>query len=196
MPSSANSRAIWAMLLTSRAVQGRILGHWHGGVVKLSMKNSVSALIGLFAIGWSGLAFAQATDISTACPTNFTCAFSAAETMSLVTPKPNTPGQPDVYLGYLAFDGSGNVTMTGQQNVNGTVSSIGTGSPAVLSGTCTSKSGGQPAIITFPGSGTKSTQLSFVKDNANTELQFILTQDLNSASTTSANSVRIGVCRQ
>jgi hypothetical protein len=160
------------------------------------MKNSVSALIGLFAIGWSGMAFAQATAINTTCPTSFTCAFSAAETMSLVTPKPNTPGQPDVYLGYLAFDGSGNVTMTGKQNVNGTVSSIGTGSPAVLSGSCLDGMNGLPAIITFPGTGKATTQISFVKDNANTELQFILTQDLNSASTTSANSVRIGVCRQ
>jgi hypothetical protein len=161
------------------------------------MKNLVSALIGLFAIASSGMAYAQATDINTACPTNFTCAFSAAETMSLVTPKPNTPGQPDVYLGYMTFDASGNVTMTGKQNLNGTVSMTGTGSPNVLTGSCSNGVGGQPAVITFPGSNMKSTQLSFVKDNANTELQFILTVDLNSNSAgTTANSVRIGVCRQ
>jgi hypothetical protein len=35
-----------------------------------------------------------------------------------------------------------------------------------------------------------------VKNSANTELQFILTQDINSSSSASANSIRIGVCRQ
>jgi len=42
-----------------------------------------------------------------------------------------------------------------------------------------------------------SSQLSFVTDSANTELQFILTKDPNtSASSTAANSVRVGVCRK
>jgi len=161
------------------------------------MKRLVVALTGLFALGWSGMVFAQATTIGTTCPTSFICAFSAAETMSLVTPKSSSgsPGQPDVYLGYLAFQGS-TVTMTGTQNVNGTVSSIGTGTPAVLPGTCADGANGQPAIITFPGTGKTTTQISFVKNAANTELQFILTQDINSSSSTSANSVRIGVCRQ
>jgi hypothetical protein len=159
------------------------------------MKNFVSALVGLFAIAWSGMAYAQATDITTACPTNFTCAFSAAETMALVTPKPNSPGQPDVYLGYMAFDGSGNVTMTGQQNVNGTVGPIGTGTPTpVLSSMtpCAVGTGGQPATILF----TDKSQLAFVVDTTGTELQFILIQDKNSTKTTVSNSVRVGVCRK
>ena len=159
------------------------------------MKSSVSAVAGLLALGWSGMAFAQATSIGTSCPTNFNCAFSAAETMSLVTPKPNTPGQPDVYLGYLSFDGSSNVTMTGQQNVNGTVGPIGSGSPNPVlssSGPCIPGANGQPAIINL----TDKSQISFVKNSNNTELQFILTQDKSSTSTTVSNSVRVGVCRQ
>ncbi len=146
------------------------------------------------------MVFAQATTITTTCPTSFTCAFSAAETLSLVTSKNvGSAGQPDVYVGYIAFQGS-TVTMTGQQNVNGTVGAIGTatsGSPSVLTGSCTTGINGQPAIITFPGTASNTrTQLSFVTNVANTELQFILTQDINSTSVTSANSVRIGVCRQ
>ncbi len=168
--------------------------------MKLSIKRSFATLVGLLALGWSGLAFAQATTITTTCPTSFTCAFSAAETFSLVTSKGGSPGQPDVYVGYVVFQGS-TVTMTGQQNVNGTVGPIGTvppgGSAPLLTGTCTDAVlNGQPAIITFPGTGKTTTQLSFVKNAAGTELQFILTQDINSSSSTSANSVRIGVCRQ
>jgi hypothetical protein len=147
------------------------------------------------------VAFAQATTITTTCPTSFQCAFSAAETLSLVTPKNvgGSPGQPDVYVGYIAFQGS-TVTMTGIQNVNGTVGAIGTSimsAPAVLTGTCADGINGQPAVITFPGVTPKTTtQLSFVKNAASTELQFILTQDINSTNINSANSIRIGVCRQ
>jgi hypothetical protein len=155
------------------------------------MKKLASALAGLFALGWSGLAFAQATDISTACPVNFTCAFSSAETMSTVTPKPNTPGQPDVFLGYMVFDGSGNVTMAGLQNVNGTVGPIGEGLTPPLNGPCAAGANGQPAKITF----SDKTQIAFVTDAGGTELQFILSMDKNSSGTTT-NSVRVGVCRK
>ncbi len=161
----------------------------------MSINRLLAVLAGVVALGWSGMAFAQATSISTTCPTNFNCAFSAAETMSLVTPKPNTPGQPDVYLGYISFDGSSNVTLTGQQNVNGTVGPIGNGSPNPVlssSGPCISGANGQPATINF----TDKSQISFVKNSNNTELQFILTQDKSSTSSTVSNSVRIGVCRQ
>lgn len=114
--------------------------------------------------------------------------------MSLVTPKPNTPGQPDVYLGYLSFDGSTppNVTLTGVSNVNGKVS-IGLN----MSGTCADSTMAlQPAIITFPGADKTQTQISFVKDSNGTELQFILTQDINATTSNASNSVRIGVCRE
>ena len=169
--------------------------------MKLSINRFVAAVAGLLALGWSGMALAQATTITTSCPTSFTCAFSAAETMSLVTPKgSNTPGQPDVYLGYMAFDGSANVTMTGTQNVNGTVGPIGTspgGNPFVLPGTCTAGSNGQPATITF--ATPDKSEISFVTDSGATELQFILSKDKSSTSSkggTITNSVRIGVCRK
>ena len=189
MTSHAHSRAISTMLLTSRAVQGRIQGP-----MKLSMKRLVSIVAGLFALLWSGMAFAQATTIPTACPISFICAFSAAETMSLVTPKPNTPGQPDVYVGYMAFDGSSNVTLTGLQNLNGTVGQIGSGSPPVLSSStpCAAGANGQPANITF----TDNSVISFVTDSGGAELQFILSQDKNSTTKTASNSVRVGVCRK
>jgi len=170
--------------------------------VKLSKKRFVAALIGLFAIGWSGMAFAQATTITTMCPpANFKCAFSAAETMSFLTPKTvGSPGQPDVYLGYIVFDpsGSGMVTMTGVQNVNGTVGPIGippSGSsiPVLSSSTpCANGLNGQPATITF----TDNSEISFVTGAGGTELQFILSKDKNTSSTKNTNSVRIGVCRQ
>lgn len=181
------------MLLTSQAVQGRILGLL--GRIELSMKRLVVALAGLFALGWSGMVFAQAGP--TTCPTtNFICAFSAAETMSLVTPKGSgssgTAGQPDVYVGYLSFGASGAVTLTGSSDINGTVTT-GINMP----GTCTDSTAPlQPATLTFPGTGKTQTILTFVKNTAGTELQFILIQDVNSTSVTSANSVRIGVCRQ
>jgi hypothetical protein len=151
------------------------------------------ALVGLLGLGWSGLALAQATSITTNCPASFTCAFSAAETLSLVA---SSPGQPDVYVGYMAFGASDAVTMTGMQNINGAVSSIGTGTPAVLSGTCAPGVNGQPATISFPGNNSTKTVVSFVTNAAGTELQFILTQDINFTKNQQSNSVRIGVCRQ
>lgn len=182
---------ISAMLLTSRAVQGRIQGP-----MKLLMKRFVSVLAGLFALGWSGIALAQATAITTTCPVSFTCAFSAAETMSLVTPKPNTPGQPDVFAGYMVFDGSSNVTLAGAKNLNGTVGQIGSGSPPGLSSTapCVAGTMGQPATVTF----NDNSQISFVTDSSGNELQFILSKDVSSTGNNSgiSNSVRVGVCRK
>jgi hypothetical protein len=145
------------------------------------------------------MAFADATIIPTACPpAGFVCAFSAAETMSTLTPKSTgAPGQPDVYLGYISFDPSA-VTMTGIQNVNGAVSSIGTplkgSSISVLSGTCASGMNGQPATITFADNS----QIAFVTDDGGTKLQFILSKDISTGTTPKSptNSIRIGVCRQ
>src|SRR5271167_4514790 len=54
MTSEADSRAIRGMLLTSHAVQGRILPPKAWGEVKLSIKRCVVALACLFALGWSG----------------------------------------------------------------------------------------------------------------------------------------------
>jgi len=164
------------------------------------MKRFVSAVAGLFALGWSGMALADATTIATSCPpANFTCAFSAAETMSLVTPRSaGTPGQPDVYIGYMFFDGSGNVTITGTENVNGIVGQIGTvpkgSSIPVLSGSCAAGANGQPATVTLSdGQG----EISFVTDSTGTELQFILSKDQNTTTAKSpTNSVRVGVCRK
>jgi hypothetical protein len=151
------------------------------------MKNLVAAIAVLLALGWSEMAFAQ----TTACPVSFTCAFSAAETMSSVTPKASgTAGQPDVYLGYLVFDASSNVTMTGVQNVNGAVGPISTGSTNPVA--CVQGLPGQPATITF----SDNSQISFVTDSGGTELQFILSRDKNTDATKNTNSVRIGVCRQ
>lgn len=162
--------------------------------VKLSMKNLVAALAGLFALGWAGTMFAQATAITTSCPTDFTCAFSAAETMSLVTPKMiATPGQPDVFVGYMVFDGSSNVTLSGLGNVNGTVSQIGGSAGLTSKMPCTAGSDGQPATISFSDGSV----VAFVTDSGGTELQFILSADQNTAKTKpNTNSVRVGVCRK
>jgi hypothetical protein len=158
--------------------------------MKLSMKRFVSVLVGLLAPGWPAIALAQATSITTSCPVNFTCAFGAAETMSLVSPKPNTPGQPDVFIGYMVFDGSSNVTLAGLQNLNGTVGQIGSGAPPGLSSTapCAAGASGQPAMVTF----NDNSQIAFVTDSSGNELQFVLNKDKSST----GNSVRIGVCRK
>ena len=159
------------------------------------MKRFVWGVAGLLALGWSATAFAQANTITTACPIDFTCAFSAADSYSLLTPKNTNPltlaGQPDVYLGYMVFDGSSNVTLTGFQNLNGTPSKInGAGG---LSGPCTAGSMGQPATIDL----SDHSQLSFVTDGSGNELQFILTMDSTTGGkSTTANSVRIGTCRK
>ncbi len=157
------------------------------------MKRFFSALAGVLALGWSGMGLAQ-TIPATGCPTNFTCAFSAADTLAFGTQKSQglgSPGQPDVLVGYLAFDASSNVTMMGMQNLNGTAtnfSKIGTCAAAT-------SSTGSTGTITFT---TDSTQLSFVLDSSApataTLLQFILTND-GSASKT-ANSVRVGSCHK
>ena len=139
----------------------------------------------VLALGWSGAAFAQTT--ACASLSNLTCAFSAAETLSLVTPGPGKAGQPDVYLGYLAFDSTGaNVTMNGTSDINGKVTPI-----TNVTGACSDGASGAPGTITFTTDGS---QLSFVTDSNNTELQFILTKDPKNSST--ANDVRIGVCRK
>lgn len=168
------------------------------------MKRFVFAIAALFALGWSPSAFAQATSVATTCPANFTCAFSAAESMSLVTLAPSRAGQPDVFVGYMEFDGSSNVTLTGLQNIDGTIGPIGSapssgapfllsGAPFLLSGPCTNGANGQPATISF----SDNSELSFVIDSSATELQFILSKDKStSANSKIANSVRVGVCRK
>jgi len=159
------------------------------------MKRLVAAVTITVALGWSALASAQATSITTTCPTNFSCAFSAAETMSLVAPGPKAAGTPDVFLGYMVFDGSSNVTLTGLANLNGKVQIIGTGTPQGLTSTspCANGTNGQPATISL----SDSSAISFVIDSTGTELQFILSKDPNtSASSTVANGVRVGVCRK
>lgn len=158
------------------------------------MKRSVFAIAAFFALGWSPRALAQATTIATACPTNFTCAFSAAETLSIVSPSPTKPGSPDVFVGYMNFDGTGTVTVTGLQNIDGTIKPIGSGTPSVLTSTsCTNGASGQPATIDF----NDSSQISFVSDSTGSELQFILSKDANTgANSKVANSVRVGVCRK
>jgi hypothetical protein len=163
------------------------------------MKRFVWGVAGLFALGWSGLAFAQANTIGTTCPTNFTCAFSAAESLSLLITKTaaTQPGQPDVFLGYMAFDGSSNVTLTGLQNLNGTVTEIGgsSGLASKSTTTCTNGLAGQPATIDL----SDNSELAFVIDSSGSELQFILTKDTTTnakSPSTTANSVRVGVCRK
>jgi hypothetical protein len=157
------------------------------------MKRFVPVVAGLFALGWSGMALAQANTIATACPTSFTCAFSAAESISLVTPKQNgLPGQPDVFLGYMVFDGSSMVTLTGLQNLNGTVTQIGGSTGLASTHPCAPGNDGQPATIDLMDGS----QLAFVTDSSGTELQFILSKDTSSGGKTTANGVRIGVCRK
>jgi hypothetical protein len=162
------------------------------------MKRFVWGVMGIV-LGWSATAFAQqpATIITTTCPTNFTCAFSAAESLSLLVKKgTNTvPGQPDVFIGYMVFDGSSppNVTLTGQQNLDGTVSQIGGTNGLMSTKGCANGTGGQPATIEF----NDNSALAFVIDSSGNELQFILTQDTTTGGKSStANSVRVGVCRK
>jgi hypothetical protein len=164
------------------------------------MKRYVSALAGAAVFGWSAIVFAQAAASMTQCPKNFICAFSAAETLSLLIPKSQgTPGQSDVYTGYLSFDSSGSlVNMTGLQNINGTVQMIGGATNPVVTGVCANATvAGQPALITL-NDGTGSTPgsiIAFVSNTANTELQFILSRDSTATNGTS-NNLRVGVCRQ
>jgi hypothetical protein len=154
------------------------------------MNRLVLALAGLLALAWSGLAMAQASSISTPCPVNYQCAFSAAETLSLnASNAAGAPGQPDAYVGYMNFDGSSNVTIVGLKNVNGSVTSF------APSGTCAAGSSGAPATITL----NDSTTIAFVsagRSNASApaELDFILSKDANSSGSTTF-SVRVGVCR-
>jgi hypothetical protein len=160
------------------------------------MKRFLSMLAAVLMLASSGLAFAQATTITTACPASFTCAFSAAESLAFGTPRNvGSPGQPSVFIGYMVFDASSSVTLAGLQNVNGTVGPIGSGSPAGLSspGACAPGASGQPALITF----NDKSQIAFVVDSTGTELQFILSKDISStANGSTTNSVRVGVCRK
>ena len=160
------------------------------------MKRFVSRFAALLMLGWSSLAFAQATTITTACPASFTCAFSAAESLAFGVPRSvGSPGQPSVFIGYMVFDASSNVTLSGLQNLNGTVTMIGSGSPPGLSSSspCAPGANGQPALITF----NDKSQIAFVTDATGTELQFILSQDINTPPKGgTSNSVRVGVCRK
>ena len=153
------------------------------------MKRLVSALAGLFALGWAGMAFAQAANtITTTCPTNFTCSFSAAETLAFGTPKnQGAAGQPDVFVGYLSFVGT-TYMLVYSQNLNGTFTS----SLTKTGSTCTNGMNGAPALVTF----SDGTQLSFVLDSLNspTLLQFILANDSSTSKT--ANSVQVGSCHK
>jgi hypothetical protein len=83
------------------------------------------------------------------------------------------------------------VTLSGSQNLNGTVTQIGGTNGLTSKNPCVPGLDGQPAMIDL----SDNSQLSFVTDSGGTELQFILTRDTSSGGKT-ANNVRIGVCRK
>ena len=151
------------------------------------MKRSVLVLVFLVSFGWSSLALAQTSSITTACPVSYSCAFSAAETFDFGT-STGTAGQPNVYIGYLSFDSNGAVSLSGDQNLNGTVTTASS-----FTGTCAPGTNGATATITLSGGPT----LTFVTSgrsasNPPAELDFIVTKDNNKSTT---NGVRLGVCR-
>ena len=98
-------------------------GYW--GEVKLSIKRWFSVVASLVALGWSVMVFSvQQTPISTTSPNQLQLRVQRRRDHVARYPQAQYAGQPDVYLGYISFDGSSNVTLTGQQNVNGTVGPI------------------------------------------------------------------------
>ncbi len=150
------------------------------------------ALAGLVALLWAGSASAQsAGNITTTCPVSFTCAFSSAETRSFSAPPPQQAGAPDVYIGYVAFDSTGRVTVSTIGMLNGSITP-GT----IVSASCTNGTNGAPAILNFANGGP---QWMFVTANSQAgangeELDFIQSQDVSGVKTNN-NAVRVGVCR-
>lgn len=153
------------------------------------ISKSVLVLAALVMVAWAGTASAQTTN----CPTNFTCGFSSAETraFSSTSPPPQQAGAPDVYIGYMTFNGTGGVSVATAQMINGGFSAI------TLTGTCTGGQNALPATINFAHGGP---QWMFVTVNSQAgangeELDFIQSQDVAGAQTSNANAVRVGVCR-
>lgn len=132
-----------------------------------------------------GSAFAVTMPL-TPCPTIFTCAFDAAAVLPLTDPA--TPGAPEVYVGYLSFNGSGAPTLDALGTSNGTAQSLVT---AV--GTCTPGTTAAMGVLDFTLNG--GPKFEFVSDNRSGALELRVMIVAGSGNVT-PSSVNLGTCTQ
>ena len=134
-----------------------------------------------------GSAFAAAPAMPlTPCPTNFTCAFGAAEVRPLTDA---TPGAPAVYIGYLSFNGSGVPTLDSLGTINGTLQTLATAVGTCTAGDTTPKMG----VLDFTGNG--GPKFEFVSDNRSGALELRVMIVADSGNVT-PSAVNLGTCTQ
>jgi hypothetical protein len=123
----------------------------------------------------------------TPCPTNFTCAFDAAEVRPLTDP--TTPGAPAVYVGYLSFAGAGApITLDSLGTTNGNLQTL-----ATATGTCTAGDTTKMGVLDFTGnSGPK---FEYASDNRSGALELRVMIVADSGNVT-PSAVNLGTCTQ
>jgi hypothetical protein len=122
-------------------------------------------------------AWARAQTAPTACPVNYTCSYQSSSTQALVGGA--TDGQPQSRVGFLNFDGAGNVSGVLSGSLNGTVVTN-----RAISGTCVSGTDSTLGQINFKaGLGGNPTSLAFVTAPNGTHTDLLLAGSVLSSDT-------------
>jgi hypothetical protein len=128
---------------------------------------------------------AQAQGAPTTCPTNYTCSYQSSSTHALLGNAQD--GQPESRVGFLTFDGSGNLSGVLSGNLNGTVVAN-----QAVSGTCVSGSATSLATLNFNNSlGGNPASLAFVTAPDGTHTDLIIAGSMLASDT----RVVVAVCR-
>ena len=142
----------------------------------------LSALLGVFLA--LALPAAAQTSPPTACPVNYICSLVVTGSSPLIGLA--NDGHPVSVLGFLNFDGSGNVSSNLEVNANGTIHNVTGGT-----GTCTSGTATTPGTIVVPTAiGTLT--VGFVVARSSASIELLLSN--HTSESTNDTTVSLGVC--
>jgi hypothetical protein len=129
---------------------------------------------------------ARAQSAATACPANYICSMAITGAEGLVGAA--NDGHPGTAIGFVQFDGSGNITANLELNTNGTLHSF-TG----LTGTCTSGTSTSPGTIqiALPGGTTMTADFIVARSFGSIDLLF---SNHTVEQTPNTTPVTLGVC--
>lgn len=143
----------------------------------------LSAVVGTFFA--LALPAAAQTTPATACPLNYICSLEVTGSAPLLGL--GNDGQPVSILGFVNFDGSGNVTATLEVNANGTVHTV-----TDATGTCTSGTTTTPATITVATQHLGTLTIDFVVAKSSASIELLLAN--HTSESTNDTTVSLGVC--
>jgi len=124
------------------------------------------------------------TTPATACPVNYVCSLEISGAKPLIGL--GNDGQPVSIVGFVTFDGSGNVTAVIEANANGTVSTY------TDTGTCTSGTATAPGTIALTSPRDGKVMVDFVVAKSFAGIELLVTN--HTSESNKDTTVQLGVC--